>query len=44
MPMTITTRRTRNQVAAKIERGGTSSYNSSFGSSCSLTKTSASHA
>jgi hypothetical protein len=28
-PSTITTRTTRNQVAAKIERGGTSSYSSS---------------
>jgi len=27
-PSTITTRTTRNQVAAKIDRGGTSSYNS----------------
>src|SRR5438874_2907008 len=42
-PRTITTRTTRNQVAAKIDRGGTSSYRScsSLGSSCcGLTATS----
>jgi len=44
-PSTITTSTTRNQVAAKMDRGGTSSYRSrsSLGSSCcGLTATSAS--